>query len=149
MNDQQRAAMQMALDALEFYQRRCNEQGFYSVNRQQLPVEAIAALRESLTQPQGEPVGWGLMHKNGLEINSGYGVRKTLEEAEEMQRRHLGDVKIVPLYTAPQSVEAAVLAEREACAKVCDKISLRFFKDRCDPQQFVSDQCAAAIRGLK
>ena len=25
-----------------------------------------------------------------------------------------------PLYTAPLSIEAAVLAEREACAKVCD-----------------------------
>ena len=29
-------------------------------------------------------------------------------------------VGVVPLYTAPPSIEAAVLAEREACAKVAD-----------------------------
>ena len=41
-----------------------------------------------------------------------------------------------PVYTAEQ-IEAAVLAEREACAKVCESDEMRY---EC------SDECAAAIR---
>lgn len=36
--------------------------------------------------------------------------------------------------------------EREACARECDKVSLRFFKDHDDLEQFGADECAAAIR---
>ena len=39
-----------------------------------------------------------------------------------------------------------MLQEREACAKVCDMVSLRFFKDRDDLEQYGADECAAAIR---
>lgn len=78
--------------------------------------------------------------------------------------RHIEGMPVgTPIYAAPVGAEhflKAIAALREGiatcraealeeAAKVCDKISLRFFKDRCDPQQFVSDQCAAAIRGLK
>lgn len=67
-----------------------------------------------------EPVAWALMHKNGLEFNTGYGMVKTLQEAEDMQRRHLGDVKIVPLYTPPPAIEAAIEATKEKAAKACE-----------------------------
>ncbi len=62
---------------------------------------------------QQEPVAWALMHKNGLEFNAGYGMVKTLQEAEDMQRRHLGNLKVVPLYNPPPSVEAAIEATKE------------------------------------
>ena len=44
------------------------------------------------------------------------------------------------LYAAPVSIEAAVLAEREACAKVCD-----LDQDGFKPAM-TQTQCAAAIR---
>lgn len=46
-----------------------------------------------------------------------------------------------PLYTAEQ-IEAAVLAEREACAKVCDEIARRYQR----VGTMVADGCATAIR---
>jgi hypothetical protein len=39
--------------------------------------------------------------KHGLEFNSGYGMVKTLEQAKEMQRRHMGNLEIVELRAAP------------------------------------------------
>ena len=51
--------------------------------------------------------------------------------------------KPIPLYAAPVSIEAAVLAEREACAKVCDEI---FSKCVDDFEAGAADECAAAIR---
>jgi hypothetical protein len=49
MNDQQRAAMQMALNVLE---------ELSEVDSGSDIKEAITALREALAQPQGEPVAW-------------------------------------------------------------------------------------------
>jgi hypothetical protein len=48
--------------------------------------------------------------------------------------------EMLPVYLAPVSVEAAVLAEREACAKLCD-----------DKHDYMCSRAAAAIRarGLK
>ena len=47
-----------------------------------------------------------------------------------------------PLYTTPVvSVEAAVLAEREACAKVCDEAMIQM-----NYSEAPYKQCAAAIR---
>lgn len=87
-----------------------------------------------------EPVAWALMHKNGLEFNTGYGMVKTLQEAEDMQRRHLGDVKIVPLYTPPPAIEAAIEATKEKAAKVCEDIGGGM------SHPYVAQNCAAAIR---
>jgi hypothetical protein len=39
--------------------------------------------------------------KHGLEFNSGYGMVKTLEQAQEMQRRHMGNLEIVELRATP------------------------------------------------
>ena len=70
------------------------------------PVEALAAIREALAeQEKQEPVavisesaiGLVKLHSNGACLPFG-----------------------TQLYAAPVSVEAAVLSEREACAKVCE-----------------------------
>ena len=39
-----------------------------------------------------------------------------------------------------------VLAEREACAKLCDEVEMRFGRDGDDLEQYGANQCAAAIR---
>ena len=44
-------------------------------------------------------------------------------------------------YAAPVSIESAVLAEREACAKLCDK----YAEESSNPMNF-AENCAAAIR---
>ncbi len=68
---------------------------------------AITALREALAeQPaQQESVAFALRHKNGLEFNSNYPMVKTLEEAEDLKRRHFGEVKIAALYTTPPAAQ--------------------------------------------
>ena len=66
--------------------------------------EQIEALRQALEQPEQEPVGYV--------TNSG-------TSAWILKDVDLDDD--TPIYTAPPSIEAAVLEEREACAKVCDE----------------------------
>ena len=86
--------------------------------------EALVAIREALAEPvKQEPIGYiddmapGLIHwTTGDWPNEG-----------------------TKLYAAPVSVEAAVLAEREACAEVCD----RFAENESG---FVAEDCAATIR---
>ena len=56
--------------------------------------QAIQALRQALAQPEQEPIAW------------------MCEDPH-----HIG--QCVTIYKTPPSIEAAVLAEREACAKVC------------------------------
>jgi hypothetical protein len=53
-----------------------------------------------------------------------------------------------PLYTAPPSIEAAVLAEREACAKLCEQpIDEIQVTDDCSDIIYMDGlECAAAIR---
>jgi hypothetical protein len=43
--------------------------------------------------------------KHGLEFNSGYGMVKTLEQAQEMQRRHMGNLEIVELRATPPAAQ--------------------------------------------
>ena len=50
---------------------------------------------------------------------------------------------------APVDAKAIRAEALEEAAVVCDKVSLRFFKDGDDLEQYGADQCAAAIRGLK
>ncbi len=64
-------------------------------------------LKEALTQPEQEPAAW---------MFEFYADRGFLRLDFEPQRSAYN----IPLYTAPPSIEAAVLAEREECAKVCD-----------------------------
>jgi len=87
-----------------------------------------------------EPVAWALMHKNGLEFNTGYGMVETLQQAEDMQRRHLGNLKVVPLYTTPPSVEAAIEATKEQIIETVKNI---------DETHATRMNIIAAIRSMK
>ena len=65
--------------------------------------KAKDALRQALAQPEQEPVAW-------IHTRCGHPLYLSFQY-------HAEDV---PLYTAPPSIEAAVLAEREACAKLIE-----------------------------
>ena len=71
--------------------------------------EENKALRDRLAQPEPEPVAW--LSKCYNEDNEFLGY--TLWD------RDIGEESF-PVYTTPPSIEAAVLAEREACADVAD-----------------------------
>lgn len=49
----QKDAILKAKEAIEFYQKRCNEQGFYSPNKQPIVEEALASINKAL-----EPDNW-------------------------------------------------------------------------------------------
>ena len=102
--------------------------GLSSVTSQQLRIarEVIAKFKSKNTPPvvQQEPVAWALMHKNGLEFNSGYGMRETLQAAEDMQRRHLGNLQIVPLYTTPPTAALAARQMRDACVSILHNLDM-------------------------
>ena len=65
MNDQQRAAMQMALEALEWYGDDWDEGKYKDVKKAQ------AALREALAQPQGEDTQ-GLIYVADVDMPEGF-----------------------------------------------------------------------------
>ena len=115
-----RKAAEMALEALESVYgkgKRCEA--------------AIQALRQALAQPEQEPVAW---HEPDSFGNVTTYKKWALENGWK------------PLYTAPPSIEAAVLAEREACAAICDEIASRHHKQHYPDLESVADECAGAIR---
>ena len=57
-----------------------------------------------------------------------------------------GDYGAFPVYTTPPTIEAAVLAEREACAKVCEGIG---WGNNPYVNPKAGTTCAAAIRSMK
>ena len=68
--------------------------------------EAITAVREALAeQAEQEPVAWALMHSLGIEFSSRFPIQETREAAEELARRHMGNVSVTPLYTSPPQRE--------------------------------------------
>jgi len=112
-------AARQALDALEnigkhISKRECDE--------------AIDALRAALAQ-QAEPVAWGLFSKHPVDNEwvLQHPVRFSKEDANSdramYEKTTVLDVR--PLYASPQQqaepVVDAVLAEREACAKVAQE----------------------------
>ncbi len=103
MNDQQRAAMQMALEALEkatmVYE--ANDTHPLTVQRAE---DAITALREALAQPQGEWVA--IVHNTDTPGNWSI-IKPGLPAGTQ-------------LYTTPPSVEAAIEATKERAAKIAD-----------------------------
>ena len=139
MSDQQRAAMQMALNVLE---------ELSEVDSGSDIKEAITALREALAQPQGEPVAW--TNYNGAVNNRLKGApveAKAIREAraeqekqepvawglaekvrQDLDRNSCPDAfmriameSIVNHYTTPPSVEAAIEATKERCAKMVEE----------------------------
>jgi hypothetical protein len=145
MNSQQRAAMQMALEALEYLIFA----DVPSVSWIDKTDEAITALREALAQPQvvtegnasevrstdtGEPVAWQFFQDgkwwNGSEYNCH---RQNTEDA---------GIPVRNLYTNPPSVEAAIAATKEKAAKVCEGVFNM-------TDNYMANKCAAAIRSMK
>ena len=132
MNSQQRAAMQMALEALE--EAVAGMGGSYAT-WSITGKEAITALREALAQPQGEPVAW-MIEMNG----------KQYFTAESGIVGHIKYDKEIPLYTTPPSVEAAIEATLEKAAKVCEEI---YTGEEAYGDHPTPEMCAAAIRSMK
>lgn len=97
--------------------------------------EAIAAIREALAEPvQQKPVA---------EVEITYG-----REPECYVTGNIDDFPegVFKLYAGPVSVEAAVLAERDACAKVCDDYAAKCAENENWEAEDVSLINAAAIR---
>lgn len=161
MNDQQRAAMQMALEALEnlfatvkgdcpslLEEDSGGNAGLYFECE-----DAITALREALAQPQGEPQTIYIETEKEFFSNG----RKIAKELDSIQQNvpqcdpvgylvySLDGVNFQdsycegaePVYTAPPSVEAAIEATKEKAAKVCK------------PFGNTGEVIAAAIRSMK
>ena len=95
----------------------------------------LNTLRARLSQPEQEPVAW--LYE--FWVDSGY---KGLNFKPQKYADN------TPLYTAPPSIEAAVKAEREACAKVCEELAVRKRFQSSYEEGFAdgSDVCANAIR---
>jgi len=88
--------------------------------------EILDAIRNALAeQEKQEPIGW--THAANL-VDDGYGHIFSVHSSEPAYDDW------VPVYAAPISVEASVLAEREACAKLIDE------------KYCIEDEIAAAIR---
>ena len=63
------------------------------------------------------------------------------------QSVYLSDAPIGRSYQFLERFAALVAAhEREACAKVCEEVEMRFGRDGDDLEQYGANQCAAAIR---
>ena len=126
------------------------------------PVTALAAIREALAEQEKkqlflDQVTYGTsVSVCGKRIDPAdfYAEPVKQDPVGEvvLERMGVGDAQIVrfqmygkippvgtKLYPAPISAEAAVLAEREACAEVCD----RFAENEAG---FVAEDCAAEIR---
>jgi len=88
------------------------------------------ALRQALAQPEQEPV---IFYRCN-------GCGHAYEQVAPSSCDCMDGTKFqsVNYYTAPPSIEAAVLAEREACAKVCEAMD--------HDGVMIAKDCAAAIR---
>ena len=115
-----RELMQMALDALEL---ECRD---LSGNKIDLVAPAIKALRDRLAQPEPEPVKYAAT-KSPMVPDNVFSTNASV-------------------YTAPPSIEAAVLAEREACAKLLE--NGRFLHDEA-PAKILAKEAAKAIRARR
>ena len=141
-----RQAAEMALEALQNYTLPTKR------------VNAIVALRQALDQSPDATKMMGLIPSEwpGLdeppEQEPVYAFRRkglddfctcTKERYEELVYKP-NLFEVTTFYAAPVSVEAAVIAEREACAKVCEKAMIQM-----NYSEAPYKQCAAAIRGMK
>jgi hypothetical protein len=92
-----RELMQMALDSIVYYAG--GEDNLYGEDK-----DLLKALRDRLAQPEPEPVAW-----NGECVLGHCGSPSGCDDSGCCR-------------AAPPSIEAAVLAEREACAEICENI---------------------------
>jgi hypothetical protein len=135
MNDQQRAAMQMAL---EWFDWCLDDKPAPTISARGV----AAALREALAQPQGEPVAWMHIFMGVAQINT------TPPEIYGKDWTHQ------PLYTTTPSVEAAIEATKEKAAKVCAELVVPWDENTPNGELIAIRNsgmvdCAAAIRSMK
>ena len=107
-------ALKLALEALD---------GLYMPNELERVNKAILAINEALAQPsaQAEPVFWGIKFGAGVYAGYAYPHKRTAEQLSAVSNQ---PNTVVPLYTTPQPASQHLLklvAEREACALVCEK----------------------------
>jgi hypothetical protein len=79
---------------------------------------------KALAQPEQEPVAWSVLDKrtgkHWYTHESKYTAQHYANEYSHKEPDGSPSMMVKPLYTAPPSIEAAVLAEREACAKIVE-----------------------------
>jgi len=114
-----RELMQKALETFEAY-----ASVHQWVNARSL--EVMYALRDRLAQPEPEPVKYAAT-KSPMVPDNVFSTNASV-------------------YTAPPSIEAAVLAEREACAKLLE--NGRFLHDEA-PAKILAKEAAKAIRARR
>ena len=124
-------ALKLAEEALKMY---CEHGAIFK------PNETLAAIREALADhiaASGKVIAEPVKQNPVAEVR----VRplRCNESAPQVDVKWVTKPTTGFLYAAPVSVEAAVLAERAACAEVCD----RFAENEAG---FVAEDCAAAIR---
>jgi hypothetical protein len=117
-----RELMEMALDALDKGLEQVS--GDYDTSIQNA-IGAANALRKRLSQPEPEPVSW-----NGECVLGHCGSPSGCDDSGCCR-------------AAPPSIEAAVKAEREACAKLLE--NGRFLHDEA-PAKILAKEAAKAIR---
>ena len=110
-----RELMQMALDALELMNGSERADGIIVY-----ADEEIKALRDRLARPDPEPVAWLVQFLDRHEFMWG-------SKPNFFGERILG---VEPLYTA-DAIEAAVKAEREACARLAEEVGYDGLGCRC------------------
>jgi hypothetical protein len=154
MNDQQRAAMTMALEALVMLWEDGLEGTPTSTHD-----EAITALREALAQPvvkESLTAQTPVVPQEPVALETVYETIIDWDEGGKRSRRELAR-RIAALYTTPPSsqlADAAVEAMRietlEKAAKVCEAEaeSWNEFDEDCY-EASASKRCAAAIRSMK
>lgn len=135
MNDQQRAAMQMALEALEFAGGYSNGHG-RSFRQSAASVEAITAMRQALEQAeQQEPVAY--TNKEQLEYLKD---PRYSNMPVAMWSKPFFESMNVELYAAPVDAKAIRAEVLEEAAK---------WFESSGANMMTKAECAAAIRGLK
>jgi hypothetical protein len=168
MNEQQRAAMQMALEALEGFEITVGQR---YTNLGQTWLDAIIALREALAQPQENTARCGGCSKTAKDGWALYCV-ECWEKAEPVKQEeaklpvepvatYMGH-RLTPegtkefwgyadtvlpektkLYAEPVDAKAIRAEALEEAAKVCEEPS--YMQQRAK----TSAECAAAIRSMK
>jgi hypothetical protein len=106
-----RELMQMALNALRLWEDAItDESSNHAFRFGCFGLDAIKALSDRLAEPEPEPMAWFMQYADSVEF--------FWREPKQWEKGLA--VEVIPVYTAPTSIEDAVKAEREACAKLCD-----------------------------
>lgn len=92
-----RELLHQAIATIGYYASVCGE------DDQDTPAkQTIKALKKELEKSDPTPVAWALEHSLGLEFSSNYPMCASQEAANDIAKRHLGNLHVVPLYTKDQ-----------------------------------------------